>query len=566
MTYSARGDAWAKRVVAGKVPANRRIVQACERHLSDLKRRGPPWKFDRAAADRVCEFTEACVHIKGEWARGPAPYIRLEDWQCWVVCSLFGWKVKRTGRRRFRRALLFLPRKNAKSTMGATTGLYMAFADGEPGAEVYSGATNERQAWEVFGPARTMAQKAPGLAADLGVAVNAKTLVQVGSGSRFEPVIGKPGDGSSPHCAIVDEYHEHATSQQYDTFDTGMGARSQPLLLVATTAGDNLAGPCKGLHDYACKVLDGVIQDDAFFCALWELGPDDGDWTDFENWRKCNPNMGVSVGEDFLRGQHAVALQDVSRQNVVRTKHLNQWVSTRSPFFNVLEWQACRAAVSMDQFAGRQCWIGVDLASKVDLAALVVVFRTTPPATVDADGHVDQPKPVYTVFARHYLPEDTLQKPENQHYRTWQIEGRLIVTDGAVTDFRVIEDDLTSICSRFQVREVAYDPFQATEFSTRMAADGVPMVEVRATVLALSEPMKECEALVKTGRLQHDGDPVLVWEASNVVAKRDQKDNVYPCKERPEQKIDGVVALLMALSRAMVAVDEPPKAWAFKAI
>lgn len=480
-------------------------------------------------------------HTKGQWASRGERMI-FADWQCFAVCNLFGWVNRETGRRRFRKAYVEVPRKNGKSALAAAIGLYMFAADGEYGSEVYSGATTEKQAWEIFRPARHIAQRFEALRDRYDIEVNAKTLAILTNGSRFEPVIGKPGDGASPSCALVDEFHEHTTSDLVDTMETGMGAREQPLLLIVTTAGTNFGGPCYEFRADLIKLLERQTEDETIFGLIYSI--DDGDrWDSTEALKKANPNYGVSVSEEFLQAGMAAARRSATKQNAFKTKHLNLWVGAKVAWMNMLAFQRCkREGLRMDQFKGADCVIGLDLASKIDIAAVEILFRTGSK---------------YTRFGRYYLPEDTVDESLNIQYRPWVEAGLITVTPGPVIDFDFIEQDLREIAVNHRVVEIAYDPYQATQFAGHLAAEGFAMVECRPTVLTFSEPMKLLEAAVTAGNFEYDGDPVYTWMMGNVVAKLDAKDNIYPNKDRPENKIDGVVATLMAMNR-MVAQPKTP--------
>jgi phage terminase large subunit-like protein len=291
------------------------------------------------------------------------------------------------------------------------------------------------------------------------------------------------------------------------------------------------------------KLLDGVFEDDSQFGIIYGL--DDGDdWTSEESLIKANPNWGISVRSEILGPLQAKAMQLPSAVNNFKTKHLNEWVNADTAWMDMRSWDACaNPDLDLESFVGQPCWIGLDLASKTDIAALVMVFQH--PEIADA----------YAVFGKYYLPEDTVNAAGNSQYSGWMHTGRLTVTPGNVIDFSWIEADLSDLVSRFAVQAVAFDPFQATQLSTRMLSEGLPMIELRPTVLNFSEPMKTLEALVLQKKLIHDGDPVLGWMASNVVANLDAKDNIYPRKERAENKIDGIVALIMAISRAIKPGD-----------
>jgi len=534
---------YAREVVSGKIPACLFVRQACQRQLDDIKRwkgKAGPYYFDRAEAERYIKFVEMMPHVKGEWARNRQT-LRLEPWQKFKWTTVFGWKRTKDGTRRFREAYMEEPRKNGKSTQVAPAGLYMMSADNEAGAEVYCGATTEKQAWEVFGPSRLMAERAEEFVDCYGVEINARNINILSKAAKFEPLIGDPGDGASPSCAIVDEYHEHKDARLYDTMITGMGSRSQPLMLVITTAGYNLGGPCYSMRDRARKVLGGIIKDEELFAIIYTIDKDD-DWTSPESLIKANPNYGISVSADFLLAQQRKAMQNPSKQNSFKTKHLDVWCNASSAWMNMLRWDAATdASLQIEDFSGERAIIGIDLASRKDIAAKVTVFTRE----INGDAH-------YYVFGKYYLPEETVEESGNEQYQGWAHEGRLTLTPGNVIDFAYIEDDLKDDASRFEVVEVPYDPFQATQLSTRMLEEGFQMVEMRPTTLNFSEPMKELESLVLSGRLHHNGCPVLTWMVSNVVAHLDAKDNIYPRKERAENKIDGVVALIMALARALV--------------
>jgi phage terminase large subunit-like protein len=537
--YAAIAEGYAREVVSGKIDACRFVQLACNRHRKDLARKRFAYLFDYDAAAAACSFIEGLPHTKGKWVKG-AELMVLSPWQIFIVASIFGWRHKVTGLRRFREAYIEVPRKNGKSSLVAAIGLYMFVADGEPGAEVYCGATTEAQAWEVFRPAKLMAEKAGGFAEHFGVGIHASNLHVVSTSSRFEPVIGKPGDGASPHCAVVDEYHEHTSPEQYDTWVTGMGAREQPLLLVITTAGTSTASPCYDKRGQVVKMLEGTFKNDDLFGIIYTLDPGDA-WEDFKNWQKANPNFGVSVFEDYLKARHLEATQRASRQNIIRCKHLNQWMNAGTAFIDMAAWNRAASTVALEEFAGEPCWIGLDLSSKIDVTAIVAVF--------ERDG-------IYHIFPRFFLPEEAAAKPDRAHYAGWSKEGWLVLTTGSRIDHDVIEENLRDLARNHDVRAIPFDPWNSAQLTGHMLAEGLPMVEVPQTVSHLSGPMKDVEALLLDGKLKHDGNPMMTWMVSNVVARIDKKDNVFPFKERDENKIDGFVALVMAIGQATKGGDD----------
>lgn len=540
--------------------ACRWVRLACKRHISDLARQKNssfPYIFDEARASRACQFIEALPHVKDDFRQRAQnnERIKLEPWQKFIHCSLFGWILKATCDdkegpiARFRLAYICVPRKNGKSIYGAGTGLIKLALEKEFGAEVYSGATTEKQAWEVFRPAKQMAERTPDLRRVFQITVNAKSIVIEKNGSRFQPVIGKPGDGASPSCAIVDEYHEHATSDLFDTMQTGMAARRNPLLLVITTAGSDRSSPCYMLQQKVQSMLDGKVTNERMFGIIYTIDEED-DWMSPAVLKKANPNFGVSVDEDFLRGQQTDAIQNASNQNTFKTKHLNLWVNVNTAWMNMAKWDACAdRALRLEDFAEDPCMIGLDLASRIDLAAKVKLFRRT----IEGVQH-------FYAFGAYYLNEACVQDIRNVHYATWAKEKRLTVTPGNVTDYTQIAEDLIFDAAHFYVKEIPHDPFHAMaliQFVERRPDwnQACTFVEVRQTVQQMSPAMKELEALVHSGRFHHDGDPMLGWMIANIVCHHDFKDNIFPRKDRNENKIDGVIALLVALKRWM---DTPP--------
>ena len=552
--YVAIAKRYAEQVIAGEILACRWVRQACQRQLDDLARfkgKSGPYLFNPKLtdkdgrnfypADNLCGFIERLPHVKGPLAGEP---IQLEPWQAFILTTVFGW-VTPDGKRRFRRSYIEVPRGNAKSTLSSALALYMLTADREGGAEVYSLATTRDQARIVFGDAQTMARRSPGFRRRFSVEVGAHNMHVLASGSKFEALSaeGSTLDGLNIHFGCIDELHAHKTRTVYDVVETGTGKRDNSLLWVITTAGSNRAGICYEVRTFVTKLLDGVFEDDSQFGIIYGL--DDGDdWTSEESLVKANPNWGISVRPEVLGPLQAKAMQLPSAVNNFKTKHLNEWVNADTAWMDMRAWDACGdIRLDIDDFTGQSCWIGLDLASKTDIAALMLVFQH--PEISDA----------YVVFGKYYLPEDTVSGAGNSQYSGWMHTGRLTVTPGNVIDFSWIEADLLDMGSRFAIQAVAFDPFQATQLSTRMLAEGLPMIEVRPTVLNFSEPMKILEALVLQRKLAHDSDPVLTWMASNVVAHLDVKDNIYPRKERPENKIDGIVALIMAISRAIKPGD-----------
>ena len=550
---------YARKVIAGKIPTGKFTRLACERHFRDLeaaKKKSFPFEFDPGLAEDPIDFIELLPHVKGKWAKpdpvtGETQRLTLEPWQKFILISIFGWIKKKDGNRRFQKARIYVPRKNGKSILAAGIGLYMLAADDEPGAEVYSGATSQKQAWEVFNPAKQMCLREPEIVAHYGLEVNAGSITHDDGNCKFEPVIGKPGDGSSPHAAVIDEFHEHDTDDLIDTMETGQGARDQPLSLVISTAGNNVSSPCREDWKICEKILEnaGGFEDETTFAIIFAL--DDGDeWDTEEALRKANPNWGVSINVDRLLAELNAAKQTARKQSAFRTKYLNQWVTAKEGFFNVVQWNNLEREITREDFIDAPCYLSGDLASKCDIVALMQLF-CLPPEMAEKHGAK------YAIFGKYFLPEAALDRPENQHFRTWHRQKHIEIAGDEVTDLESFEDETLELCKEYQVEEMPSDPNRAWGVYPKLVKAGVPVVEYRNVMLMMSEPMKQVDALIRSGDIIHDGDPVLAWAISNVVAKLDRKDNVFPNKERPENKIDPVVGLIMAMGRAMLKTDDP---------
>ncbi|WP_263079236.1 terminase large subunit [Endozoicomonas sp. Mp262] len=544
-----RANKYAREVVAGKIIVCRLVRLACERHLSDLTRQKDKeflYKFDKAKAEKAAKFIQLLPHTKGEWAN-KRQLITLEPWQLFIVCTAFGWVKKTDGFRRFREVYTEIPRKNGKSAISAGVGVFCFAADDEFGAEVYSGATTEKQAWEVFRPARLMCKRTPHLVDAFGIEVNASNLSRPADGARFEPMIGDPGDGASPSCGIVDEYHEHKTDALYTTLLTGMGSRRQPILWTITTAGYNIDGPCYDKRREVVEMLEGATPNDELFGVIYTIDEGD-DWTKPETLIKANPNIDISVYKDYLINQQQRAINNARFANTFKTKHLNVWVSAKCAFFNMEAWRSCAdESLSIEQFEGQDCFTGLDLAAKLDLTAAASVF------TRDIDGK----KHYYCVSPLFFIPEATVYNSDKQklaqQYQKYVNGGFLIATDGAEIDYRDILSELVALNKRCRIEDIAIDPHGATALSHALADEGMEATEITQNYTGMSDPMKELEAAVMSGRFHHDGNPLLTWCMGNVVGKNitGNDDVVRPIKENPDSKIDGAVALIMAIGRAM---------------
>lgn len=536
---------YACHVTKGHKEAGKFEVLACQRFLDDCERiESIPWDFDIGLAERACRFIECLPHTKGRWAK-KHELITLGAWQCFIVVNIFGW-VDSRGLRRFREVYFKVARKNGKSLLAAAIGLYMFLADGEYGGEVYSGATTLDQALEVFTPARLICLRMEELKRDFGIEVNIRNLNTPADGSKFEPVIGTPGDGPSPSCSIVDEWHEHKTSAMVDTMETGMAAREQPLLLQITTSGDDISGPCyRAELDYK-KLLDGVFSDDRVFVVIYECeNPDE--WTELKAIEQANPNLGVSVDREELLRRQEEAIRKPRKQNAFKRKNLNIWVGASTAWVNMQEWQACGdKTLSESNLSALDSLISLDLASKKDICAKLRCYSEI----IDTRRH-------YYFFPRFFAPAKTVEIKENDHYQQWVNAGELVKVDGAEIDFNEIQLEIEEDFSEISAIELVYDPWRASQLAQGVAKKGATVVEFRNTVPMMAPAMREFEAALSAGRIHHPNNSLLNWMASNLVSRTDKKDNPYPIKETDENKIDGMIAIIMGIGRFMTM--EPPE-------
>jgi phage terminase large subunit-like protein len=535
--------AYAAAVVDGHEPAGELLRAACARHLADLEAatsRG--WRFDRDKAAQAIAFFGKLRHYKGEWAGQP---ILLEPFQRFIVGSLFGWLLD-DGRRRYRQAYCEQPRGQGKSTTAAGIALRLLAFDGEPGAEVYCAATKKDQAKITWETARQIVLRVPALAQRIEPL---KTHLWHGaSASKLVPLGGDEDtlDGLRPNGVILDEIHAMKSSGIIDVLATGTGTRRQPLLFEITTAGVGTTGVCHDHHQYSSQVARGIVDDPSWFGCIIGADPAD-DWREPSTWRKANPNLGVSVKADDLARKALQAQHIPAFESEFRRLHLGQWVQAAERYLPMHQWDTADNAAPIDRASlrGQPCVIGMDVSAKFDFTAAVAVFRRP-------DGGV-------TVLPTIWAPEAAVQQSRRAlvPLEAWVRAGHLHVTPGDVIDQAFIRASLLELAREFDVREVAYDSWNATSLATELQADGLQPVEVRQGYRTLSEPTKTLAALVATGRLQHGGHPVLRWMADNLIVRSDPNGNVAPDKARAAEKIDGIVALIMALSRLPALAVKP---------
>jgi len=565
--YIALAAQYQADVLSGRQLACKWVRLACERNRRDLDRQqseGFPYRFAPEPARKICRMAELLPHIKGplakvvgkdEQGRNIWNTIRLEPWQCWIFCTMFGWVHAETGLRRFRVGLILVPRKNAKSTMGAIIGLYMFAVDGEGGAECYSAATTRDQAKAVAEIAWEMAKRSPAFCQAFGVRVGSETTRSLAipeTASKFMPLSADANslDGLNVSCAVIDELHAHKTPAVWQVLDTGTGARLQPWLLGITTAGVDVGGICHQKLDYLQRILNGDVEDETFFGLNYTIDP--GDDIRLESvQRKANPNYGVSVQPADLTAKIAAAQVNQAEMNNLLTKHFNVWIRSEASWMPASTWQTCSApGLTLESLKTFPLFIGVDLGETRDPSALSLLFK------LDAER--------YALLSKIYVPEEVVRLSPTAQMPGWARTGAIIVTPGNEADYRRIQDDLLELVKTCNVREIDFDRRSARlmmqeirlKLEPSLGRDKVEkmVLDIPQNVDTMDPAMKTAEALVLGKKLQHDGSEPMAWMVGNVSVERDHKGQIYPRKaggKDSPNKIDGAVAFFTCLSRAM---------------
>lgn len=538
--------AYAEAVVSGEIVAGRLVRLACERHLKDLEIGGERglW-FDADEAEHVIEFfAKVLKHSKGEWAG--QPFI-LEPWEAFIIGCIFGWK-RDDGTRRFRTAYVSVARKNGKSTLTAGIGLYMAFFDEEQGAEVYCAAMKRDQAKIVWSEASRMVKRTPALKQRITSFVG--NLHVEAKAQKFEPLGADADnmDGLNVHCAIIDELHAHKTRNVLDVLTTATGARRQPLVFIITTAGFDRNSVCWEQHDYSVKVLEDILPDDSFFAYVAGIDEDD-DWKDEAVWPKANPNLNVSVKAEDLRIKAQRASEVPGQQNAFRRLHLNEWTEQADRWLDMAVWDENGQPFDPLSLEGQECFAGLDLSSTADVTAFELWFPGEQKAL-------------------HYfwVPEEGIrQRAERDRvpYDVWERDGYIEATEGNVVDYDVIRVRINEIGEVYNIRELAIDRWNSTQLQTQLDGDGFTVIPFGQGFASMSAPTKEMERLILERKLNHGNDPVLRWMASNVAVVQDAAGNLKIDKAKSTERVDGMVALAMALGRAMVHGGDEGEAGVF---
>lgn len=545
---------YAEDVLSDRVPACELVKLTCLRYFDDIKN-GPARGiyFNEKKAARAVNFFKFVRHSKGKWA---GKQFELSPWQYFIVWCIFGFE-NADGSRRFNYVYIEVARKNGKSTFMAVLGLYLLIADKEAGADIYSAATTHKQAKIVFDEAKNMVKKSPALSKIAGVFQN--NIHVTSTLSKFEPVSSEYDtlDGLSPHGGIIDEYHAHKSDGVYNVLKSGMGARENPLLMVITTAGFNKESACYYERKTAIDILKGIKTQDNYFAIVFTLDEND-DWENPENWHKANPNIDISINLKFLEKEYLSAKNNPTKLVNFLTKNLNVWTDAQDVWIKDKDWQACTGLIDLEKLKGCECYGGLDLSSNRDLTALCLLFP--------------KENGLFEVIWYYWLPEMTAQdriKRDNVAYDLWHKQGYIKYTPGNIIDYDFIFSEITGktfagqstekpcINGLYDLKSIAYDRYNATQIVLSLQDAGIKLTPFGQGHISMNTPTKEIENLVLSLKINHGGNPVSRWMVSNVAIKKDPAGNIKIDKEKASEKVDGIVALVMAYGEYLTAQAAP---------
>ena len=496
--------------------------------------------YDAAKADRAVRFIENLCHTKGKWA---GKRFWLLPWQERIIRDVFG-VVRADGYRQFRTAYVEIPKKNGKSELAAAIALYLLYADNEPSAEVYGAAADRQQASIVFDVARRMVEMSPALLKRSKIMSAGKRLVNYSNAGFYQVLSAEVGTkhGLNVSGLVLDELHAQPNRNLVDVLTKGSGdARTQPFYFLITTAGTDRNSICYEYHSKASDILYGKRIDPSFYPVIYGL-EDGDDWNDEKNWYKANPSLDQTIQIDRVRDAYREALQNPAEENVFRQLRLDQWVGSSVAWIPEHVYDQGARQIDLDVLKGRDCYAGLDLSSTSDITAFVMIF----PPRFDGDE--------YVVLPHFWLPRETLKlrvRRDHVPYDVWEKQDLFHVTEGNVVDYNFVRQTINELGQQFHILEIGVDRWNATQLITDLEGDGFTMVPIGMGFKDMSPGMKELYKLLLEGRVNHGGNPVLRWMAGNVVAEVDAAENIKPSKKKSTEKIDGIVALIMGLDRAV---------------
>lgn len=496
--------------------------------------------YDKSAADYAVAFIENLCHTKGTWAGKP---FELIDWQEQIIRDLFG-TLKPNGYRQFNTAYVEIPKKQGKSELAAAVALLLTCGDGEERAEVYGCAADRQQAAIVFDVAADMVRMCPALSKRVKILASQKRLIYTPTNSFYQVLSAEAYSkhGFNIHGVVFDELHTQPNRKLFDVMTKGSGdARMQPLYFLITTAGTDTHSICYETHQKAKDIIEGRKIDPTFYPVIYGADESD-DWTDPKVWKKANPSLDITVGIDKVKAACESAKQNPGEENAFRQLRLNQWVKQAVRWMPMEKWDKCAFSVDEDELEGRVCYGGLDLSSTTDITAFVLVF---PP--LDEEDK-------YIILPYFWIPEDNLTlRVTRDHvpYDVWERQGYLQTTEGNVVHYGFIEQFVERLGERFNIREIAFDRWGAVQMVQNLEGMGFTVVPFGQGFKDMSPPTKELMKLVLEQKIAHGGHPVLRWNMDNIYIRTDPAGNIKADKEKSTEKIDGAVATIMALDRAI---------------
>ena len=500
----------------------------------------PTSHYDKAKADRAVCFIENLRHTKGKWDGKP---FWLLPWQEQIIRDIFG-IVDENGNRQFRTAYIEIGKKNGKSELAAAVALYLLYADNEPSAEVYGAAADRQQASIVFDVAKRMVEKSPALLKRSKIAAATKRIVNYSNAGFYQVLSAEVGTkhGLNVSGLVLDEVHAQPNRKLYDVLTKGSGdAREQPLYFLITTAGTDKESICYELHVKAMDILAGRRIDHTFYPVVYGL-TDDDDWTDETNWYKANPSMDQTIRIERVREAFLEAKENPAEENVFKQLRLNMWVSSLTRFIPEQIYDLGNIPIDLEALKGRECYGGLDLSSTGDITAFVLLF---PPR--------DETEK-YVMLPFFWIPEDTIPlrvRRASVPYDVWHKQGYIMATEGNVIHYDYIEKFIEKLGEQYHIMEIAFDRWGAVQMTQNLEGMGFTVIPFGQGFKDMSPPSKEFIKLLMEGKIIHGGNPVMRWMSGNVVVDRDAAENIKPTKAKSPEKIDGIVAAIMALDRCI---------------
>lgn len=491
--------------------------------------------YDKIKADRAVGFIKSLKHTKGEWYGQP---FNLMSWQEKIIRDLFG-TVNKDGTRQYRTAYIEIPKKNGKTEIGAAIAMLLLFADGELGGEIYSAAGDKEQATLVYNVAKPMVEQAPALSSRCKIIDSVKRIVIYSTNSFYRVLSAehKTKHGVNASGVVFDELHVQPNRDLWDTLTTSGGTRTQPLTVAITTAGYDRNSICWEQHQYALKVLKGIIKDPTFYPVIYAADEND-DWEDEKVWYKANPALGNFRSLEEMRALFNKAKETPALQNTFKRLYLNIWTQQQTRWIDIKKWDATAGTVVEENLKGI-CYGGLDLSSTSDITAFILLFPV--------DGE-------YKILPFFFIPQDNMIERERKDrvpYSTWVEQGYIKATPGNTIDYSYIEKTVDEAATKYQIKEIAYDRWGADMLVQRLTEKGMTMIPVGMGFASMNAPTKQLETLILSKKIHHGANPVLRWMFDNIMVQQDPSGNLKPDKEKSTEKIDGIVATILAVDRTM---------------